>query len=1832
MSKLFVNEIQQYSGSTVTFSNEVDVIITGSLTLGGQDVLTNAVSSVTSDPANSRLVITDALGSVSYADLSVYIDDTNLPRITGATLDGTSGIVTFTRDDASTFTADFSDLLDDTNDYVTSAQFNDATGVLTLTRQNGGIITADLDGRYLLSSVVVPNANISEASVTQHEAALTITESQIDDLKNYALLSDISLVKELPAGGGNLTYNNGTGVFTYTPPDIASFVEAAEVNDLTANVTWANVPDANITSSSVTQHEGDLSINESQITFTSSFIQLTDLSVGADNAPSGGGGISYDNTTGVFTYTPAAVVPEVNDLTTAVVWANVPNANITESSVTQHQGALAINENQISFTSNFIELTDLSAATSGTPSGAGSLSYDNATGVFTYVQPDLSDGNISYDNSTSGLTATNVHAAIDELNDKKLDVSTLTSSVVYYPTTASSDIATYSKLVTTPDDIDFNSTAVDVPTGLISGADQLIASLASVAGTLSGSTGRINIHTIGNIRQTEGNSTAFFYFEVYKRNSLGAETLLAKSSNTSTVSSATYQEFFADAIIDSTPFTETDRVVLKFYGTKVGTNTDPNYDFQFGGAQPVRSLFPVPVTVIPHVNDADEIIVVTSNFSNVLSGTDDNVQSALDTIDDIFNGASTEFLKADGSKDSTTYQSTSEKGQANGYASLDANGHVPASQLPSFVDDVVEATDFASLPTTGEAGKIYVTLDTNNVYRWSGSAYIQINNAVSTSDEADKLATARDFSITGDVIATAISFDGTANVELSASVTEAAVTQHEAALSISEGQISDLKDYILLSDLSATNNALSSGEGSLAYNSATGQFVFTRPDLSQFLTSYTETDPIYTTSSWYTTTNNSTNWDTAFSWGNHADAGYLTSLGNDVIIPESLSVGSASSTDAPVITSISSSAAENIMLVSTTTSTTSAPDLVLFKDKHPYIDGEVLGKIEFRGNNIYGTDPFAYNQINSRVIDASQQQTALTLASFYGSTTTHGLAVHTLGDSAGTGAVIINAPNETTVPTANLDVRGDVVVSGSITAGSFVGVEAPNNNTVTLTGQNGVVVNTPNSFTLNQAGDVEIFIQHGDTSALDGNYGSLGNRPYQIHVDGNGHVTSISTTGLVGYASNDGVVISAAPPNYDFGVGHGNTSNLSGTYGSTSDGTKIDTITVDEYGHVTAITTGATGSPTPTLDEVINTGSRTNDTATIGALNTNSITLLSDVVPAGNVSTAFNTSTQDTANIPSQTLEWWSYELSPGGNWRIDWYGAGGDPIGTAAANYIELGSTIILTNSAGESQTFEIIEFIAASTGVVLTLQVTVNNPNINWADWFGFDMTVIRLSSIDTVVLNTQPDFVPGTTYYASKNATSLIDREAISFASSPFSDGYLGSGLGSGDFLTATNPVSWWVEGAEFEITHNNGFGGDTIFRVIAGPIVVDSPNYKHYFTFISKEGTASNAWAPEIVSAKRLRRTKIEDLYTGSFTTKDTGWFAAGDPVYLHPGEWKIQQVDEEGAVSTVFSKNQVTSETVSDIPSYIYKTKGDFGNVISNGITVNKYGGGHGIYISTNESPIFNANSVYNGDDSIIIACNPTVTMPFTSSTFIGNQPYFDSSGNNDIRVHNSTFVGNGIALYSNVDNNIGLTALGGQIYFRNEADYSIGIGYNVNVAAQRSVAIGYNIRAYDKAQTIVNSYGISTYELGTVNNTFTFNNGTSLWLPKRTIASSYTTSTPGPTTNYGAHVFSMRGVNGDSTFYTYATYMVTAKGFLRTHSSGTSYAFDNTWLIERLNGTTWSIKLVEERFTVPANPFNLILEFVDANKEWFGFRLYNGSGSNYTASRSRFKVDILTSY
>jgi hypothetical protein len=69
-----------------------------------------------------------------------------------------------------------------------------------------------------------------------------------------------------------------------------------------------------------------------------------------------------------------------------------------------------------------------------------------------------------------------------------------------------------------------------------------------------------------------------------------------------------------------------------------------------------------------------------------------------------------------------------QKGEANGIVPLNSSSKIDATYLPSFVDDVEEYANLAAFPAVGEQSKIYVALNTNKTYRWSGSVYIQITS------------------------------------------------------------------------------------------------------------------------------------------------------------------------------------------------------------------------------------------------------------------------------------------------------------------------------------------------------------------------------------------------------------------------------------------------------------------------------------------------------------------------------------------------------------------------------------------------------------------------------------------------------------------------------------------------------------------------------------------------------------------------------------------------------------------------------------------------------------------------------------------------------------------------------------------------------------------------------------------------------------------------------------------------------------------------------------------------------------------------------------------------
>lgn len=126
-----------------------------------------------------------------------------------------------------------------------------------------------------------------------------------------------------------------------------------------------------------------------------------------------------------------------------------------------------------------------------------------------------------------------------------------------------------------------------------------------------------------------------------------------------------------------------------------------------------------------------------SNAANAATLSAANSYSDSKILDSIADGDATHAPSRNSVFDALVLkENTSSKGQANGYASLDASGMVPSSQLPTYIDDVLDGTyintttfnDLSSNPYTPVIGIIYVDTTTNLTYRWSGSIYVKLTD------------------------------------------------------------------------------------------------------------------------------------------------------------------------------------------------------------------------------------------------------------------------------------------------------------------------------------------------------------------------------------------------------------------------------------------------------------------------------------------------------------------------------------------------------------------------------------------------------------------------------------------------------------------------------------------------------------------------------------------------------------------------------------------------------------------------------------------------------------------------------------------------------------------------------------------------------------------------------------------------------------------------------------------------------------------------------------------------------------------------------------------------
>lgn len=155
-------------------------------------------------------------------------------------------------------------------------------------------------------------------------------------------------------------------------------------------------------------------------------------------------------------------------------------------------------------------------------------------------------------------------------------------------------------------------------------------------------------------------------------------------------------------------------------------------------------------TTIP--GQIEDLKEADSNLNNRIDDLDDKIdkeiadrEAEIDRIENKFDGVTDKLENAlqkeieDRKAGDTTITNNlnafiSTKGQPGGLAELDSTGKVPAAQLPSYVDDVLEYSTKAQFPQTGETGKIYVAKDTNLTYRWTGTQYLEISQSLALGE------------------------------------------------------------------------------------------------------------------------------------------------------------------------------------------------------------------------------------------------------------------------------------------------------------------------------------------------------------------------------------------------------------------------------------------------------------------------------------------------------------------------------------------------------------------------------------------------------------------------------------------------------------------------------------------------------------------------------------------------------------------------------------------------------------------------------------------------------------------------------------------------------------------------------------------------------------------------------------------------------------------------------------------------------------------------------------------------------------------------------------------
>ena len=215
-------------------------------------------------------------------------------------------------------------LLTDIDTNTSSLAFIAGTGIgVALTGENEITIT-NTDNNVLAIN------DLTDTSITTPSDGQTLIYSSgqwlnADPGASGVALTDFSVTTAInPQGAGSLTYDDTGGEFTFTQPDLTSYVAFTDliISTLPASGSGSLQYDNN----------GTFTFRPANL---SGLAALTDLSVTVN--PAGTANLTYNNATGVFTYTPpdlsGAGGGEVVDDTTPTLGGNLDASNFDISNV-----------------------------------------------------------------------------------------------------------------------------------------------------------------------------------------------------------------------------------------------------------------------------------------------------------------------------------------------------------------------------------------------------------------------------------------------------------------------------------------------------------------------------------------------------------------------------------------------------------------------------------------------------------------------------------------------------------------------------------------------------------------------------------------------------------------------------------------------------------------------------------------------------------------------------------------------------------------------------------------------------------------------------------------------------------------------------------------------------------------------------------------------------------------------------------------------------------------------------------------------------------------------------------------------------------------------------------------------------------------------------------------------------------------------------------------------------------------------------------------------------------------------------------------------------------